>query len=461
MRSVELHDKSVDIFLEFIRLLRLAGLRVGLTETQDSLTALMAIDDLQLAQSVLSATLIKRRADQALFNRVFELYFGFASGVSALKDLTEKTKNKSKSEGTEAGSGSFGHNQGEEGYHYDAPGSGRGSRGIELAYEQALERALQLILRHAYVQGEPDNARRTQEAIALMSRMIQKRTDLRHTLEEIRSDLEKRFLQAIGNAHALETLLTEGDFQNLDFARLDETEAELIEREIERLIEELAARPKRRYHKQKQGRTDLRRTIRKSIQYGGTPIKLARKKRRIIEPQLFILADISGSVEAFARFFLMLTRAFHATARTVRSFVFVDEVCEITERVEVEMTRNPRAGQAVEKVLSRLRLEGWGLRRSSYGGAFQQFYKKFSTDIDRHTTLIILGDARNNNSPARAQYLQRVQEQAERLIWLNPERLALWDSGDSIVSEYAPYCERVLECRNLQQLKEIVHELTT
>ncbi|MBI1741659.1 VWA domain-containing protein [Candidatus Acetothermia bacterium] len=453
--QAQLQADSLDIFLEFIRLLRLAGLRVGLTETQDALKALSSVDDLHLTQSALKATLIKRKADQATFDRVFELFFGFAPEIRDLQLA------KSSKEQAQASSGSFGHDLGEEGYHNDAPGSGRGSRGIELSYEQVLERAVQLIMRHAYVKDDKDNARRTQEAIALMSRMIQKRTETEKSLDEIRSELEKAFLKAIGSTQALEALLEEGNFENLDFARLDETEAELIEREIERLIEELAARPRRRYERHKQGHADIRRTIRKSIQYGGTPIKLARKKRRIIEPQIFILADISGSVEAFSRFFLMLTRAFHVTADTVRSFIFVDEVSEITERIEIEMSRNSRAGQAVEKVLSRLRLEGWGFRRSSYGMAFQQFYTQFGSDVDRHTTIIVLGDARNNNAPSRSQFLHRLQEQTERIIWLNPERQTLWDSGDSIMSVYALSCDRALECRNLQQLKEIVRELAT
>ena len=453
--QAQLQVDSLDVFLEFIRLLRLAGLRVGLTETQDALEALSIVNNLCFTQSALKATLIKRKADQATFDRVFELFFGFAPQVRDLQ-LAKNTK-----EQAQVSSGSLGHDLGEGGFHSDAPGSGHGSRGIELSYEQVLERAVQLIVRHAYVESDKDNARRTQEAIALMSRMIQKRTSTMKSLDEIRSELEKAFLKAIGSTHALETLLGEGNFENLDFARLDETEAELIEREIERLIEELAARPKRRYERHKRGHADIRRTIRKSIQYGGTPIKLARKKRRIIQPQIFVLADISGSVEAFSRFFLMLTRAFHVTADTVRSFIFVDEISEITERIETEMARRSRAGQAVEKVLSRLRLEGWSFRRSSYGMCFQQFYTQFGSDVDRHTTIIILGDARNNNSPSRAQFLHRLQGQAERIIWLNPERQALWDSGDSIMSVYAPACDRVLECRNLHQLKEIVRELAT
>jgi hypothetical protein len=444
----------VDIFLEFIRLLRLAGLRVGLTETQDALNALAATNNLTLAQLTLRATIIKRKPDQAVFDRVFELFFGFVEQGQELR-LSQNIRAEA-----QALSGSFGHDLGEEGSHSAAPGSGRGSGAIELSYDQALERGVQLILRHAYVANDRDNARRTQEAVALMSRMIQKRTEKTKNLDEIRSDLERAFLKVVGSAEALEALLEESNLENLEFARLDDTEAELIEREIDHLIEELTARPKRRYRRKNRGYADIRRTIRKSIQFGGTPIKLARKKRRIIEPQIFVLADISGSVEAFARFFLMLNRAFHLTAGIVRSFVFVDEIREISERVELEMSRNPRSGQAVENVLSRLRLEGWGLRRSSYGIAFQEFYAQFAGDVDRHTTIFILGDARNNNSPARAQFLHRIQQQAERILWLNPERKALWDSGDSLMSAYALYCDQVLECRNLQQLKEIVRALT-
>ncbi|MBI3661035.1 VWA domain-containing protein, partial [Candidatus Acetothermia bacterium] len=89
------------------------------------------------------------------------------------------------------------------------------------------------------------------------------------------------------------------------------------------------------------------------------------------------------------------------------------------------------------------------------------FYTQFGSDVDRHTTIIVLGDARNNNAPSRSQFLHRLQEQTERIIWLNPERQTLWDSGDSIMSVYALSCDRALECRNLQQLKEIVRELAT
>jgi hypothetical protein len=100
------------------------------------------------------------------------------------------------------------------------------------------------------------------------------------------------------------------------------------------------------------------------------------------------------------------------------------------------------------------------LRRSNYGATFQQLYSEFGADVDRHTTVVILGDARNNQAPPRTLWLRRLRDRARHIIWLNPERRALWDSGDSMVSRYATHCDRVLECRNLQQLRAVVRELT-
>jgi uncharacterized protein with von Willebrand factor type A (vWA) domain len=445
--------QPLDLLWEFIRLLRVAGLRVGLTETQDALRALLFLHgQFRSARTALKATLIKRRADEEIFDRVFDLFFSFAPEARGLQLHSE----------------SRGHIQetaifptdtyGREG-RGDLPGSSHGAHRAALSYHHALERAVQLVLRYAYHRSDPHVAQRTQEAIALMSHMVKGRTETQKNLNEVRKDLEHAFLQAVGNLDALEALLTQGDFENLDFARLDETEAELVEREIERLITELASRPKRRYHREKHGRLDLRRTIRKSIQYGGVPIKVARKKRRVVEPKIFILADISNSVETFARFFLMLTRAFHVTVGACRSFVFVDCVSEITERLDAEMARSAQAGQAVEKALARLRLEGWGLSHSDYGTVFRQFYSEWGNEVDRHTMIVILGDARTNYAAPQMQWLQRLHGQAEKIIWLNPERRSLWDSGDSVMSTYRPYCARTLECRNLEQLRKVVREL--
>ena len=74
--------------------------------------------------------------------------------------------------------------------------------------------------------------------------------------------------------------------------------------------------------------------------------------------------------------------------------------------------------------------------------------------------MLILGDARNNYHPARAEVLEEISSRVKALYWLNPEPSAYWDSGDSIVKLYAPHCDDVLECRTLRQLEDFVGGLT-
>ncbi len=73
--------------------------------------------------------------------------------------------------------------------------------------------------------------------------------------------------------------------------------------------------------------------------------------------------------------------------------------------------------------------------------------------------MLILGDARNNYHQAHAELLADLHYRAKAVYWLNPEPTSYWNSGDSIVNQYAPYCDRVIECRTLRQLEAFVGDL--
>jgi hypothetical protein len=73
---------------------------------------------------------------------------------------------------------------------------------------------------------------------------------------------------------------------------------------------------------------------------------------------------------------------------------------------------------------------------------------------------LILGDARNNYHPAQAELLEDIRSRVKALYWLNPEPKSYWNSGDSVLSLYAPHCDDVLECRTLRQLETFVGGLT-
>ena len=98
----------------------------------------------------------------------------------------------------------------------------------------------------------------------------------------------------------------------------------------------------------------------------------------------------------------------------------------------------------------------WVDGHSDYGHAFEVFWQKWGKEIGPKTTVMILGDARNNYHASQAWVVKEMREKARHVFWLNPEPRSYWDTGDSIVSEYGRFCDGVFECRNLRQLQKFV-----
>jgi uncharacterized protein with von Willebrand factor type A (vWA) domain len=87
------------------------------------------------------------------------------------------------------------------------------------------------------------------------------------------------------------------------------------------------------------------------------------------------------------------------------------------------------------------------------------FWDNYGKDITKKSTVLILGDARNNYHQSQAWIVQEIERKARHVHWLNPEPHSYWDTGDSIVSEYGVHCDGVWEVRNLRQLEKFVETL--
>ncbi len=84
------------------------------------------------------------------------------------------------------------------------------------------------------------------------------------------------------------------------------------------------------------------------------------------------------------------------------------------------------------------------------------FHERHEREVTHKTSLIVLGDARNNYHASQDWVLGSLRKRARHVYWLNPEPRGYWDTGDSIISEYAGHCDGVHECRNLRQLQAFV-----
>jgi uncharacterized protein with von Willebrand factor type A (vWA) domain len=98
---------------------------------------------------------------------------------------------------------------------------------------------------------------------------------------------------------------------------------------------------------------------------------------------------------------------------------------------------------------------------SNYGRVLRAFEERVLPDVDRRTTVVILGDGRTNYQSEAADVLDAIRARARALVWLCPEPRAAWATGDSAMSRYAPRCTQVLEVRSARDLEDAARLLTT
>lgn len=223
---------------------------------------------------------------------------------------------------------------------------------------------------------------------------------------------------------------------------------ELIRRFGQKLKNRISLRKKRVKH----GGIDIKRTLRTSLQYGGVPFKIFHKDRRIDRPQLVVMCDISGSVNQYSRFMLLLTYTLQSLFSKVRSFAFISNIVEITP---LFMEMDPE--RALNSIFEDTSFTyGWG---SNYGRCFDIFMKNYSDSLTGKTTVLVLGDGRNNHQDPGLDSFIRIRERSRNLLWLNPDRKHLWNWADSIAYIYREYCDEMKEVNNFLDLSEFIDKL--
>ena len=454
--------------------LRQIGVPISLSEKID---AVRSLQHLPLAQrdgvkSALRAVLVKSHDHELAFDALFDLYF-------------------SPSAGRAEGSGPAGRPAAVNG----RSGAGAGSLGSidDAGLTELLLAALRdgndamvrtiagiFVDRHAAVEpGRPVAGTyyvfRTLRAVdpdKLMARLVAADPDpheesalLRRLqvdaheaqMQRLRQAVEaevRRRLVADRGAAAVARTLRHPLPEDVDFLTSSREQIVAMRSVVDPLTRRLAGRLAQKRRHRRRGTLDFRRTIRESLGTGGVPVDPVYRKPRPSKPELFVLADISGSVSTFAAFTLQLMFALRSQFSRVRSFVFVDGIDEVTEVLQqapdvIDATRHINAmGSGV-----------WLDGRSDYGHALESFWERWGEQVRRRTTVIVLGDARTNYHDPAEGVLKAVRQRAAHLFWLNPEPRAAWNSGDSVIASYQPFCDAVHECRNIRQLKHFVEEL--
>jgi uncharacterized protein len=218
---------------------------------------------------------------------------------------------------------------------------------------------------------------------------------------------------------------------------------------VRRLAKRLAVRYSRRIHHAKRGRLDVRRTLRRSMAHDGVPFETVWKEERIERPRIAVLCDVSRSVAAAAQFLLMFLYSLNEVIAKLDAYAFSDRLIDVSAILE-----SRKVEDAIPEILERI-----GFRSTNYGQSLDDFCKSFIDRVDRHTTIIILGDGRSNYSDPRVDLMRTLRDRSKSVIWLNPEPETFWGQGDSEMHRYARFCHVARTCNTLRQLETIVDEV--
>ena len=470
---------------DFIGELRAAGIPVSMSEHVDAARAVEVIDlsDRSLFRSSLAATLVKDGDHLPVFYTAFDVFFSNRSWQNAqdvLDGLEEGNGTEEAPEGA-AGATGPGQSRGDGG----GPSSSLSAQELADLLFRALRDGDRGALRHAageavtrYAGMEPgrpvggtyylyrtlrnldlENLERRltgHSADPSSEELVQRiaRDEAHARVEMLKSEIERVIRERLVDdrgAEALAKSVRRPLPEDLDVMHANRDEMAQLERALRPLSRKLAVRLARRRRRRNRGPVDLRHTVRRSLSTGGVPMDLRFKPPHPAKPEIIVIADISGSVASFARFTLHLVHAISSQFSKVRSFVFVDGLDEVTRLFEG--TDEP--AEAVARINAEADVIAFD-GHSDYGRALLTFHDAYADEITRRATILILGDARNNYHQAHAEVLADLRYRAKAVYWLNPEPTSYWNSGDSIIGQYAPYCDRVIECRTLRQLEAFV-----
>ncbi len=478
----------LELLSGFIVELRAAGLPVSLTENLDAMEAVthIPLEDREAFKYALGATLVKNHSHWRAFETVFEVYFSLRGEQYEMVDgqwLDELDLDELDEDGAGDGDGQ----QGQGG------GGGDGLSPEELAEmlfqalmrgDQATMRAIarQSVKRFAGMEpGRPVGGTyylyrtlRNLELDGMLERLMEQareqadgplsnleerleKDEFEGRIDQLKKEIEaeiRRRLVADRGVEAMAKTLRKPLPEDVDFMHATRDEMMSLRKAIIPLTRKLAVRLARKRRHGRKGPLDFRSTVRHSLSYGGVPAEPKFKYPRPSKPEILVIADISGSVAAFARFTLHLVYALSSQFSKVRSFVFIDGLDEVTSYFEGTDDIN----QAVHRVNTEADVV-WVDGHSDYGHALEVFWDGYGKDITKKSTVLILGDARNNYHQSQAWIVQEIERKARHVHWLNPEPRSYWDTGDSIVSEYGVHCDGVWEVRNLRQLEKFVETL--
>jgi len=460
--------------IELAELLRLNGVRVSSAEIMDGARALalVGLSEREAVRGALKATMLKRAGDQALFDRLFDLQF---SGLKEVLDGLEtsvlrRIEEEGVLEGDELEMLLYTLREmsqrvsplAQAALEGDAGQVARLFRGAALQLDlQELTNPLQtgFFARRLASGAGLGEARRDLDE--LVRRLEEQGIDparieivgkcLADRLREVEA-AARRYVEQEAKARGARQRIESDSLASRSFTELSKEELERTQLAVRRLAEKLKSRLVRKQTKRRRGALHVQRTLRKNMGLGGIPMSLVYRHKRPQRPDVVVLCDVSDSVRNVSRLMLLFVHTLQARFNRVRSFAFVSDVGEITEAF-----KGVEASEAVDPAVAGSAINLYA--NSNYGRAFALFVGAHLGSITKRTTVLIIGDGRNNYNTANVWALEELRRRARRVTWICPEDSSSWALGDSEMRLYERAVDQVITVRNLDDLERAAEQI--
>lgn len=457
--------------VEFVEVLRQNGLKVSVSETKDAVRALavVGVDDREATRAVLASTLCKRASDLPTFDKAFDFFFSRAS--KTLENLEASLLARIQEEGLLEGDELkmivflLDRLAGQLSPLTEAALAGDRGRlaslfrnaSLQLDYSR-IQNALQTGFYSRRLAGAAGSEAMRKDLAAIEAELKARglspqglEVTSRHLADALRKveDAARAEVQREVNARLKKPSTGVGD---KSLSQLSRQEIELAQRSVRALAEKLKARLVRRQRSRRKGVLNPRRTLRKNLSAGGVPMVPYFRARRPLRPDVVVLCDVSDSVRNTSRMMLLFTWTLQSLFSRVKSFIFVSELGEVTRHFKDAKPEDAIDAATQSGVISLS-------SNSNYGHALARFSRDHLGSVTRRTTVLVIGDGRNNFNAANAWALEDVKRKAKRVVWICTEPKANWGFGDSEMPAYSRAVSQVVTVQSLGDLERIAPQL--
>ena len=451
---------------KFIAALRAANVRISLAESADAFRAIdsLGIKDREVFRLSLQTTLVKDAANLAAFHELFPIFFGSGEGTpmvnpsddlspeeasmvaealhrynDQLRKMLEKLVNGELLSDQELAqlSKMVGMNQVEN-----------------LRYREWMVQRMKKALRFKEVQDALQELAETLSKLGMDKARAEQLTRLMQSNQQAIEDQMRQFAgQRIAENMSQRPQQDSLDsLMNRPFTALSDGDMDRLRKEVRRLANTLKTRVALRQKRASTGQLDAKATIRANLKHGSVPLEI-RHRERNLKPKLVVICDVSTSMRYCSELMLSLLYHMQDQISKTHAFAFISHL----EYISPDFTGRD-AAQAVSAVLDRMPA---GYYNTDLGSSLADLEKHYLDTLDSRTTVIIVGDGRNNYNNPRLEIFNNFARRSRRMIWINPEAPALWGTGDSDMLKYAPGCSVILQASTLSQLTAAIDRLLT